>query len=67
MSQPPPGRALTAGDIAEYLETADDFAFEREVHHVAHGLRFEAEHAALYSDPVTDKQRQFDVRASYTR
>jgi hypothetical protein len=64
--QPAPDRVLTAGDIAEYLETADDFAFEREVYHVAHGLRFEAEHAALYSDPVTGKQRQSDVRASYT-
>jgi hypothetical protein len=66
VNQPAPDRALTAGDIAEYLETADDFAFEREVYHVAHGLRFEADHAALYSDPVTGKQRQFDVRASYT-
>ena len=66
MNLPPPDRAVTAGDIAEYLETADDFAFEREVYHVAHGLGFEAEHAALYSDPVTGKQRQFDVRASRT-
>jgi hypothetical protein len=66
MSKPPSGRALTAGDIAEYLETADDFAFEREVYDVAHKLGFEAEHVALYSDPVTGKQREFDVRASYT-
>jgi hypothetical protein len=66
VNQPPPSRALTAGDIAEYLETADDFAFEREVYHVAHELLFHAEHAALYSDPVTGKQRQFDVRASHS-
>jgi hypothetical protein len=45
---------------------ADDFAFEREVCHFAHALRFEAEREALYSDPFTGKQRQFDVRASYT-
>src|ERR1700684_4333987 len=67
MNQPPqPGSALTAADLSEYLATADDFAFEREVYHVAHRLGFETEHAALYSDPVTGKQRQFDVRASHT-
>jgi hypothetical protein len=66
VNQPPPGPALTAGDIAEYLETADDFAFEREVYHVAHQLGFDTHHAALYGDPVTGKQREFDVRASYT-
>jgi hypothetical protein len=64
VSQRPPGPTLTPGDIVEYLETADDFAFEREVYDVAHKLGFKAEHAALYSDPVTGKQREFDVRAS---
>jgi hypothetical protein len=66
VSERPPRLTLTPGDIAEYLETADDFAFEREVYDVAHKLGFEAEHAALYSDPVTRKQRELDVRASST-
>ena len=63
---PPPDRALKAADIAEYLQNADDFAFEREVYNVAHRLGFETQHAALYSDPITGKQRQFDIRASHT-
>lgn len=62
--QQQPPSALTAADIAEYLQSADDFAFEREVYHVAQGLKFEAEHAATYTDPATGKARQFDVRAS---
>ena len=67
MNQPSqPGSALTAADLSEYLATADDFAFEREVYHVAHRLGFETEHAALYKDPVTGKPRQFDIRASFT-
>jgi hypothetical protein len=66
VNEPHEIRALAAADISEYLASVDDFAFEREVYHVAHSLRFEAEHAALYTDPVTEKPRQFDVRASYT-
>jgi hypothetical protein len=31
-----------------------------------HTLGFEAQHAALYSDPITGKQREFDIRACYT-
>ena len=56
--------AITAADIGEYLESTDDFAFEREVYSVAKGLGFQAQHAALYADPVTGKPRQFDVRAA---
>lgn len=67
MTNPRQSTALTAADIGEYLATADDFAFEREVYHVAKGLGFAAEHAALYTDPVTDKPRQFDVRAWTTQ
>lgn len=63
MTETRPGNALTPADIGEYLASADDFAFEREVYHVAKGLGFAAEHAALYTDPVTDKPRQFDIRA----
>ncbi len=60
----PTTTAITAADIGEYLASTDDFAFEREVYSVAKGLRFQAQHAALYVDPVTGKPRQFDVRAA---
>jgi hypothetical protein len=66
MNEPQPNSALTQADIVEYLSTADDFAFEREVYHVAKGLRFDVEHGAVYRDPVTEKYRQFDIRASAT-
>src|SRR5208282_2613268 len=66
MNEQQPGSALTQADIAEYLATADDFAFEHEVYHVAKGLRFDVEHGAVYRDPVTEKHRQFDIRASAT-
>src|SRR5580700_9207711 len=60
----PTTTAITAADISDYLASADDFAFEREVYSVAKGLGFHTQHAALYIDPVTGKPRQFDVRAS---
>ena len=66
MNEPQPREPITAADLSEYLASQDDFAFEREVYHVAKRLGFAAEHAALYTDPVTDKPRQFDVRASFT-
>ena len=55
---------ISADDIGEYLASTDDFAFEREVYNIAKGLRFSAQHAALYVDPITGKPRQFDVRAT---
>jgi len=53
---------VAAADLSEYLRSKDDFAFEREIYHIAHGLRLQPEHAGLYEDPVTNKPRQFDIR-----
>jgi hypothetical protein len=61
--QPEP---LTAADLRAYVESQDDFAFEREVFHKARGYGLTADHAGLYLDPVTGKPRQFDIRASQT-
>jgi hypothetical protein len=63
-SQPP--ATIQAADLREYITSQDDFAFEREVYHRAHGLGLSATHAGLYEDPVTNKPRQFDIRASKT-
>src|SRR5260370_2769827 len=57
---------LTAEDLRVYINSQDDFAFEREVFQNAKGLGLSAEHAGLYEDPITNKPRQFDVRASKT-
>jgi hypothetical protein len=64
MTTPTPDKPDTAADLKEYLASADDFAFEREIYSVAKGLGFQVQHAGLYTDPVTGKPRQFDVRAS---
>lgn len=58
--------AITAEDLLGYITSKDDFAFEREVFHKAVGLGLSAKHAGLYEDPVTNKPRQFDIRASKT-
>lgn len=67
MNSPTSSPTIGAPDIKEYLESADDFAFECEVYSLAKGLGFEAEHAGLYIDPITAKPRQFDVRATLMR
>jgi hypothetical protein len=54
---------VDADNISEYLASADDFAFEREIYTVAKGLGFQPQHSALYTDPVTQKMREFDIRA----
>jgi hypothetical protein len=62
-TQPAP---MKAEDLRAYIDSQDDFAFEREVYHKAHGLGLQPDHAGLYEDPVTNKPRQFDIRASKT-
>jgi hypothetical protein len=57
---------ITSKDLRTYIESQDDFAFERQIYHQAHKLGFTVDHAGVYEDPVMKKQRQFDIRASYT-
>jgi hypothetical protein len=55
---------ITHTDIAEYLATSSDFAFELSVLKQLSDLGFECEHGGTYSDPVTKKDRAFDIRAT---
>lgn len=57
---------ISQQDIADYLRTKDDFGFETAVFHdcVSEGLI--AEHGGTYQDPVTRKDRQFDIRGYTT-
>jgi hypothetical protein len=55
---------LTAAELRAYLDSQDDFAFERRVFTHAKGFGLAVEHAGLYEDPATSKIRQFDLRAS---
>ena len=58
-------QVITADDLREYLSTRDDFALELFVYQEAKKHRFLAKHGGTYTDPVTNKPRQFDVRAYY--
>jgi hypothetical protein len=54
---------MTAAELRAYLAEQDAFAFEREMYTHAHGHGLLVQHAGLYEDPVSEKFRQFDLRA----
>lgn len=54
---------ITAAELQTYVESRSDFAFELEIAQCCRGLRMDAYHGGIYNDPVTNKARQFDVRA----
>ena len=62
-----PDHVITADDLKEYLSERDDFALELDVYHKAKEAGFTAVHGGTYTDPVTKKTRQFDVRAAFER
>jgi hypothetical protein len=57
-------KIIEKSDLEEFIKTQDDFALELYVYSSARNLGFAATHAGSYSDPITGKTRQFDVRAS---
>jgi hypothetical protein len=54
---------ITKADIEEYVNGYSDFAFEIFVLKELNSLGFSCEHAGTYEDPVTNKTREFDIRA----
>ena len=54
---------ITANDIADYLTSEDDFAFEVSMFKACIDAGLRAEHGGTYQDPVTKRDRQFDIRA----
>jgi hypothetical protein len=55
-------KAVSCSDISEYLKSQDDFAFELEILRSCQVGGFEVRHGGAYQDPVTRKDRQFDIR-----
>ena len=55
---------IDANDINEFLENHDDLALELFVLKKARDSGFNAIHGGFYTDPLTGKPRQYDVRAS---
>lgn len=50
-------------DLIEYLNTSSDFAFELRCLEFLSKSGFECQHGGSYTDPVTKKTRQYDIRA----
>jgi hypothetical protein len=50
-------------DLVEFLETSSDFAFELACVERMSQLGYCCQHGGSYTDPVTKKVRQFDIRA----
>jgi len=54
-------------EITEWLDNQSDFTLEMKVFSHTNTLGFEVEHGGTYSDPVTEKPRQFDIRCIVRR
>ena len=55
-------REITGDDITQWLDGRSDFSLEMQMLSHLNKLGLEAEHGGTYSDPVTNKPRQFDIR-----
>ena len=56
-------KPIGISDLSDYLKSDDDFAFELEILRCClAGGGFKVEHGGAYRDPVTSKDRQFDIR-----
>jgi hypothetical protein len=58
---------ITAADLLEFAATDSDFGFEMRVLAQFRAVLFNCFHSGTYRDPVTDKIRQFDIRATMDR
>lgn len=54
---------IAQADIEEFLDMESDFSFEMESLRLVERLGFTCEHGGTYTDPVTQKTREFDIRA----
>lgn len=58
---------INKNDLMEYLSSTDDFRFEIDVFRSCVQCDRSAEHGGTYQDPVTGKDRQFDIRMKLVR
>ena len=58
---------ITEADLSEHLRSSDDFSFEMAVFHLCLRDAFNTWHGGTYQDPVTKKDRQFDIRTQLTK
>jgi hypothetical protein len=55
--------AIAAADMRNYLATQDDLRLELAALKACTGRGWRTRHGGFYSDPLTKKMRQFDIRA----
>ncbi|MEQ8851715.1 hypothetical protein [Gimesia sp.] len=58
---------IQADDIKDFVNNTSDFGFELNILSKLTSLNIECQHSGSYSDPVTNKPRQFDIRSRMTR
>jgi hypothetical protein len=54
---------INKSDVKRYLDNYSDFSFELRVLKQFVDLGFECSHGGTYTDPVTSKSREYDIRA----
>ena len=54
-------------DIENYLATFSDFAFELKALKILSSLGLACSHAGTYTDPISGKIREYDIRGNYER
>lgn len=59
--------AVSKADIDRFVRERADFSFEMRVLNTLKELAFDCSHGGTFRDPITDKIRQFDIRASRIR
>lgn len=57
------GSPVTAADIKEYAQNHSDFGFEMRILRMLKDMGLGCEHSGTYHDPLTNRARQFDIRA----
>jgi hypothetical protein len=62
-----PPNPITKAEIDKFVAEDSDFGFEMSVLAELRTLGFECSHSGTYSDPMTKKIRQFDLRATIER
>ena len=60
-------KPIKCSDLMSYLSSTDDFQFEINVFRSCVQFDRSAEHGGTYKDPVTGKDRQFDIRMKLIR
>jgi hypothetical protein len=58
---------ITARDLTDFVNADSDFGFEMRVLQHLRADGFACSHSGTYRDPITDKTRQYDIRAQRDR